>query len=104
MRNWPKIAFAVLLILVAGSSEAAEQTTLAILTGTKELRAHADVLTAAFSGVAGVTLLERDQIDKVLREQELSLAQVHDAVKIGRLINAKGILLLERETEAPTKS
>ena len=110
MPRLANIALLLLLAFIFERSYAAEAPNLgapasppaklAIITSTKDFAAHADLLTATLSGTAGITLVERDQIDKLLREQELSLAQGRDALKIGRLLNAEGVLLLERQTEA----
>ncbi len=67
---------------------------LAIVPETAEARAAADVLTAELSKNETVQLLERAEIDKVYREQGLSAAN-RDYLKLGQILGADGILLLE---------
>ncbi|MHC4168419.1 MAG: CsgG/HfaB family protein, partial [Planctomycetota bacterium] len=54
------------------------------------------LIEAELSQRDGVILLERAQIDKILREQELSAAGLLDrssAIKVGRLLRADAFLL-----------
>jgi hypothetical protein len=57
-----------------------------------------DVLTAAFSKRQGVVLLERAQIQKVYREQQLSAAN-QDLIKLGQVLGADGLAILQTVTE-----
>ena len=54
-----------------------------------------DLLTVALSKEPEITLLERAQIDQVLREQALSAASGRDYVKLGEILGADGLLIME---------
>lgn len=66
---------------------------LALISETDEVSPAADVLTATLSGNGKIQLLERDEIEKVYREQGMSEAN-RDDLKLGRLLGADGLLLL----------
>lgn len=54
----------------------------------------------------GIELLERAEIDKLLQEQQLSVAgllQRHNAVKVGRLLRVDAFLLLSTEADKDQK-
>ena len=72
---------------------------LAIVPLTESLRPLADLLLAELSAKPGVTLLERAEIDRVFREQSLDAANT-SAVKLGALLNAQGLVLLETNAVA----
>lgn len=74
----------------------ADAPRLAVLPTVSDFTSFADLLTAALSGRDQVILLEREQIQKVLREHELAAGQRRDYVKLGHLIQADGLILLER--------
>lgn len=65
---------------------------LAILSPQPALRAAMDLLVAEFSKRDTVAVLERAEIERVFREQSLSLAS-RDAVKLGRLLGGDGVLM-----------
>ncbi len=67
---------------------------LAIISESPETAAAADVLTAEFSKDASLHLLERAEIEKVLREQKMSLKNL-DRLKLGQLLGADGLLALQ---------
>src|SRR5215831_17270923 len=52
-----------------------------------------DILTAELSKNPQLTLLERSEIDKVYREQGLSVEN-RDYLKLGQILGADGLLLL----------
>lgn len=56
-----------------------------------------ELLTVELSQQAHITLLERSEIDRVYREQGLSAANL-DYIKLGQLLGADGLLLLELST------
>jgi len=64
---------------------------LALLAESPEAFAAVDILTAQLSSNDRVRLLERDDIEKVCREQGLSAAN-RDDLKLGRLLGADGLL------------
>jgi len=71
---------------------------LALISETDLAATAADVLTAQFSSNQKIQLLERDQIAKVYREQGLSAANT-DYHKLGQILGADGLLLLQTTTE-----
>ena len=70
-----------------------------------ELRALADLLTADLSARPEVALLERSDIDRVLREQELVAASLADAkaFSLGKLLGANALILLRTEARPDKK-
>ncbi|MGO9476993.1 MAG: hypothetical protein ACLQAH_09620 [Limisphaerales bacterium] len=66
---------------------------LALIAETDEASAAADVLTARLSGNPQIQLLERNEIEKVYREQGLAAAN-QDYPKLGQLLGADGLLIL----------
>jgi len=62
-----------------------------------------DLLTASLSGNPRVHLLERNEIERVYREQSLSAAN-KDFVKLGQILGADGLLLLETAKEGTNQS
>jgi hypothetical protein len=67
---------------------------LALVSQTREATTLADILTAKLSGNPKFHLVERDEIDKVYREQGMSVAQ-RDDLKLGRILGADGLLLVD---------
>lgn len=68
---------------------------LAIAATGDAVRPVADLLTASLSQPAGVTLLERAEIDRVWREQSLTALGRSGFVKLGEVLGADGVLLVE---------
>ena len=91
-----------LLFVAAAATAVAQSNTaparLAILTTDPAAGAAADVLAAAFSESDRLTLLDRSQIEKVYREQALSAAN-QSFIKLGQILGADGLLLLQLVTE-----
>jgi TolB-like protein len=55
----------------------------------------ADMLISDITGVPGVTVVERENIEKIIKEQERSLSDLYDeksAIAIGRLLNANRLI------------
>jgi hypothetical protein len=71
---------------------------LAIVNESTDTAAAADLLTAEFSRNEKVQLLERTEIEKVVREQQLSLNNL-DNLKLGHLLGADGLLALQSVPE-----
>ncbi len=67
---------------------------LALIAESPEASAAVDILTAQLSSNDKVRLLERDEIEKVYQEQGLSAGN-RDDLKLGRLLGADGLLLLD---------
>ncbi len=98
-RSW--CAGLVLLVAFATTALAQSNATparLAILAADRALGVADDMLTAAFSKREGVVLLERAEIEKVYREQQLSAAN-QDLIKLGQILGADGLALLQIVTE-----
>src|SRR5579859_4535806 len=92
MNKWA-VFFLVLAAAVQSPAETNAPVRLAVVSETSEAMAAADVLTAQLSGYDKIQLLERDQIEKVYREQGMSEAN-RDDLKVGRILGADGLLLL----------
>src|ERR1035437_101872 len=71
---------------------------MAIVSESTDTVAAADLLTAEFSKNDRVQLLERSEIEKVIREQQLSLNNL-DCLKLGHLLGADGLLALQSVAE-----
>jgi Ca2+-binding EF-hand superfamily protein len=87
----------VLAVLISALRLAAQTNApvrLALVSETDETFAAADVLTAELSGHKNVQLLERNEIEKVYREQGSSAAN-KDYLKLGQILGADGLLLLD---------
>src|SRR5688572_17515109 len=69
---------------------------LAIVPLDSSLVNEVDLLTAEFSAAKDLALLERAEIEKVRRELNLSSGQEQQALKLGKLLGADGVLLLEQ--------
>ena len=67
---------------------------LALVAETGEASAASDVLTAQLSSNQKVQLLERNEIEKVYREQGLSAGN-KDYLKLGQVLGADGLLLVD---------
>ena len=84
----------ILLLAAQLSAQSNAPIRLALITGTDEASVASDVLTAQLSGNPKIQLLERNEIEKVYREQGLSAAN-QDYLKLGRILGADGLLLLD---------
>ena len=84
----------ILLLAARLSAQSNAPVRLALITETDEAAAPSDVLTAQLSGNPKIQLLERNEIEKVYREQGLSAANL-DYLKLGRILGADGLLLFD---------
>ncbi|MEO8164829.1 MAG: CsgG/HfaB family protein, partial [Betaproteobacteria bacterium] len=76
-----------------------------IATGDPETRGVADLLTAELSNRPDIRLVERERIDSVLRDLNLSVSGLADqskAIQLGKLLTADAMVLIEREAGSPT--
>ena len=89
---------AILAFVFRSPGQTNEPIKLALISGSGETSAAADVLTAELSNNTNVQLLERDEIDKVCREQGLSAGN-KDYLKMGQILGADGLLMMETATE-----
>jgi curli biogenesis system outer membrane secretion channel CsgG len=87
-------ALPILLALNLGAQTNEPAVRLALITETGEAAAVSDVLTARLSGNPRLYLLERNEIEKVYREQALSAGN-KDYLKLGRILGADGLLLFD---------
>jgi hypothetical protein len=85
---------AIFLSALSLPAQTNETVKLALVAESPEASAVVDILTAQLSANDKVHLLERDQIDKVYREQGTS-AENRDDLKLGRLLGADGLLILD---------
>lgn len=69
---------------------------LAVVPESEDLRTAADLLTVALSTNEQVVLVERAEMDKVLLEQALAAGQGRNLVRLGELLRADGLLVLQR--------
>jgi TolB-like protein len=89
--------FSIFMLLhsaVLSSAQTNEPARLALLAESSGAADASDVLTAQLSSEAKVRLLERNEIEKVYREQGLS-AENKDYLKLGHILGADGLLLLD---------
>ena len=88
----------LLLALLAFTLDLSAQSNapvrLAIVSETDEAAVAADVLTADLSNKKNLQLLERNEINKAYREQGLSAGN-QDFLKLGQMLGADGLLLLD---------
>lgn len=70
---------------------------LAIIVESPDASPLSDILTAELSKNSQITLLERNEIDKVYQEQGMS-AENHDYLKLGQILGADGLILLGKIT------
>jgi len=84
----------LLFYLCISSAGAGELPRLALVPAEPGLAPAADFLTAEFSKNNSVEVLERAQIEKIYEEQAIATGQ-KDFLKLGQLLGADGILVLE---------
>lgn len=77
-----------------------DPTRLAIIPLQPALKLEADLLLAGLAGVKQFELVERSEIERVLGEQSLSAVTQGGYVKLGQLLRADGLLLLETNENA----
>src|SRR5687768_4332164 len=58
------------------------------------------LLTAAFSKLPDVQLLERAELDRILRERSLSAANANDVLQAARVLGADAVMFLEPNGDA----
>ncbi|MGN6644683.1 MAG: hypothetical protein ACTHKU_16965, partial [Verrucomicrobiota bacterium] len=91
--NKSVLTFAISLLALNLTAQPGKPVRLALVPETDEVFAACDVLTARLSGDGKLQLLERANIERVYREQGRSAAN-RDDLKMGRLLGADGLLLL----------
>jgi len=76
---------------------------LAILALEPELREEADLLLAELGKNQALQMVERTEIERVWQEQVLSTTGAKDFLKLGQLLRADGLLILETQTAEQMK-
>jgi hypothetical protein len=84
------------LLLQENAAKAAELIRLGIIVEHPALSPLADLLTVHLSQKRELALLEREQISRVLKEQSLANTRAGDFVKLGEILGAEGLLMLDR--------
>jgi hypothetical protein len=101
-RSRLKIVNTLLLFLLAALGALGQQNStpfrLALVAADSAPAAVADLLMVELSHQRGVQLLERAEISRIFREQQLSTAGP-DMLKLGKLLGADGLLVLESGPE-----
>jgi hypothetical protein len=92
------LTIAMLLALPVGALS--NSARLAIIVEDPRLAAGADLLTAELSKRSDIELLERDQILKIRREAALTVARGNEYLKLGNLLGADGVLVLDVREQA----
>src|SRR4051812_2747968 len=92
MRNILWFLVAIILVTRAGAQSNAP-VRLALIAETGDAVSASDLLTVELSKNPQINLLERNEIDKVYREQGLSAAN-RDYLKLGQVLGADGLLLV----------
>ena len=85
---------AIIIIATRLLAQSNPPVRLALIADTDEASAASDVLTAQLSRNPRLHLLERNEIEKVYREQGLSAAN-RDYLKLGRILGADGLLIFD---------
>jgi hypothetical protein len=97
------IIFIILLFTLPLVAQTGGPPRLAIIAESDQAAPAADLLTAQWSASDKIQLLERNEIQRIYREQALS-AVGSDDVKLGRMMGADGILLLNTIVTPPISS
>lgn len=71
---------------------------LAILALDQQNTSLADLLLSSFSGRKDVEMVERQELDKILKEQAIKAVSASDLNRLGQLLRADGFLLLGNST------
>ncbi len=90
---------AVVLMVWSSLAPGAELVRLAVLPTHADFALQADLLTTRLSSGTNVTLLEREAISRIWKEQAFSATLLSESIKLGRLLNADGLVMLDRAVE-----
>jgi len=91
--------FTILAFALRSPGQTNEPVRLALVSESDEASAVVDVLTAELSGHKNLQLLERNEIEKVYREQGLSAGN-QDYLKLGQILGAGRIVAGGRGPDA----
>jgi TolB-like protein len=97
------VIFAMVVCALRLPAQTNPPARLALVAESPEAASVADVLTAEFSSHTNLQLLERQEIEKVYREQSLAAGN-RDYLKLGQLLGADGLLLLETVKDGTNQS
>jgi hypothetical protein len=89
-----QLAFALLVFALPLAAQTNDTARLALVSESGDAGPVSDILTASLSGNPKIHLLERNEIERVYREQGLSAAN-KDYLKLGQILGADGLLLME---------
>src|SRR5437899_7154473 len=87
--------FLIVALFLALSSEVLRAARLAIIVEDPRLSIEADLLTTELSKRSDLQLLEREQILKIRKEQSIAAFRGNDYFKLGNLLGADGVLILD---------
>lgn len=96
MKSSLAVRWLLLVLLWSAAASGAETVRLAIIPEEPALATVADLFTVTLSTNRQVALVEREQLDRVLREQANASANGRDFIKLGQLLGADGLLVLQR--------
>ena len=91
------------ILIATHAALAGEPAKLAIIAESERANEASDLLTVQLSGNTNVQLLERNQIDQVYREQGLSAGN-KDFIKMGQILGADGLILMDVTPEKKSKT
>ena len=91
----PLIATILFILWIASAVSSQAEVHIAILAFHDEARGPADLLTASLTANTNMVLLERSELDKVMRERDLTKGRHADVAQFGKLLHADGLVLLE---------
>src|SRR4051794_35132806 len=94
MKIWISILLFLSLTCRAGAGTNSAPVRLALLVEEPSAQAAADILTVELSKKSGLQLLDRVEIEKIYREQQISAANT-SYLKLGQILGTDGLLLLE---------
>ena len=86
---------ALVAVLLIGVTVQAERARLAIVVEDPSFSSEGDFLTAELSHNTNLDLVERAELNKVLKEQALSTSHGTDFVRLGEILGADGVLMLD---------
>jgi Ca2+-binding EF-hand superfamily protein len=96
--------FATTLLGAAVLNVHARPVMLAVIAEDPALQPATALLVAELSARDQVALVEREEIDRLRREQQLTLAHGRDVLRLGQMLGADGLFLLTLQKEGETNT
>lgn len=95
--HWWSVLVAVMILFFPATlaAQLEKPTRIAVLTQEGKLMVLVDLVTADLTKISRLEVMERVEVERVLREQSLSLATVNGAVQAGKLLGVDGLLICE---------